>query len=223
MDLILAMDLKSGLVVHGMKGDRASYRPLDWGLSPTADPAGYVEAIAPRFLYIADLDRIARTGDHDREVIRCASMVDTCYVDRGVSCPGEFIEGDTIINVVGTETAGDDLSVYGSGFLSIDVKDGRVIPGGLDPTVLLERAEDWAFDGCIILDISAVGTGSGIDAGKLERLRSAYGRSLYYGGGVSGTRDLSVLEESGFDGAIVATALHRGRIPAESIRRGEWS
>ena len=128
MDLILAMDLKSGLVVHGMKGDRASYRPLDWGLSPTADPAGYVEAIAPRFLYIADLDRIARTGDHDREVIRCASMVDTCYVDRGVSCPGEFIEGDTIINVVGTETAGDDLSVYGSGFLSIDVKDGRVIP-----------------------------------------------------------------------------------------------
>lgn len=98
-----------------------------------------------------------------------------------------------------------------------------MIPGGLDPTVLLERAEDWAFDGCIILDISAVGTGSGIDAGKFERLRSAYGRSLYYGGGVSGTRDLSVLEESGFDGAIVATALHRGRIPAESIRRGEWS
>lgn len=223
MDLILAMDLKSGLVVHGMKGDRVSYRPLDWGLSPTADPAGYVEAIGPRFLYVADLDRIDRTGDHDREVFRCASMVDTCYVDRGVTSPGEFIEGDNIVNIVGTETAGDDLSVFGSGFLSIDVKNGRVIPGGLDPLDILARAEDWPFEGCIILDISAVGTGSGIDAGKLEHLRSAYGRSLFYGGGVSGTRDLSVLVESGFDGAIVATALHRGRIPAESIRRGEWS
>jgi len=222
MDLILAIDLKSGHVVHGMKGDRASYRPLDWGLSPTAEPAGYLEAIGPRFLYIADLDRIGRVGDNDRAVSRCASMVERCYVDRGVRSPDEFVVGENLVNIVGTETAGDDLSLYGSGFLSIDIKDGRVIPGGQDPAVLLSRAKDWSFEGCIILDISAVGTGTGITPDDLGRLRSAYGRSLFYGGGISGTRDLSVLEEAGFNGAIVATALHRGRIPAESIRRGEW-
>lgn len=222
MDLILAMDLKSGHVVHGMKGDRASYLPLDWGLSPTADPVGYLEVIGPRFLYIADLDRIGGACDNDGQVFRCASMVERCYVDRGVRSPDEFIQGKNIVNIVGTETAGDDLSVYGSGFLSIDIKDGRVIPGGLDPAVVLKQAENWSFDGCIILDISAVGTGKGISARHLEILRSAYGRSLFYGGGTSGIGDLSVLEEAGFDGAIVSTALHRKSIPAESVRRGVW-
>jgi phosphoribosylformimino-5-aminoimidazole carboxamide ribotide isomerase len=222
MDLILAMDLKSGHVVHGMKGDRASYRPLDWGLSPTAEPAGYMKAIGPRFLYIADLDRIGGTGDNDRQIFQCASMVERCYVDRGVSSPDELIQGKNIVNIVGTETAGDDLSVYGSGFLSIDMRNGRVIPGGLDPAVVLKQAENWSFDGCIILDISAVGTGKGISGRDLEILRSAYGRSLFYGGGISGTGDLSVLEEAGFDGAIVSTALHRGSIPEEPIRRGVW-
>ena len=149
-------------------------------------------------------------------------MVERCYVDRGVRSPDEFIQGKNIVNIVGTETAGDDLSIYGSGFLSIDIKDGRVIPGGLDPALVLARAENWSFDGCIILDISAVGTGSGIAPDDLERLRSAYGRPLFYGGGISGTGDLSVLEGAGFNGAIVSTALHRGAIAAGSIRRGVW-
>ena len=58
MELVLAMDLRRNLVVHGKSGLRATYKPLDWGLSPTAEPVGFVQAIAPKFLYIADLDRI---------------------------------------------------------------------------------------------------------------------------------------------------------------------
>lgn len=223
MNLVLAMDLKSGQVVSGSRGDRASYLPLDWGLSPTAEPAGYLEAVAPRFLYIADLDRIGGTGNNDREVLRCASMVDLCYLDRGIRTPDDYMEREDIINVVGTETAASDLAAYRSGFLSIDIKDGRVIPGGQDPAAFLQKAKMWAFDGCIILDISSVGTGAGIQGRKLEDLRAAYDRPLFYGGGISGTADLSRLEDAGFDGAIVATALHRGLIPHEAIRRGEWS
>ena len=62
MELVLAMDLRRNLVVHGKSGLRATYKPLDWGASPTAEPLGYVRALAPKFLYIADLDRIECTG-----------------------------------------------------------------------------------------------------------------------------------------------------------------
>jgi len=222
MDLVLAMDLKSGQVVHGMKGERQSYRPLDWGLSPTADPQGYIGSLKPRFLYVADLDRIAGTGDHTREILACASMVERCYVDRGARSPDDFLQATHLANVVGTETAGDDLSGYPSGYLSIDIRDGKVVPGGEDPASILHKAGKWSFEGCILLHISAVGTGTGVPVRNLEEMRSAYEKTLIYGGGIAGPDDLALLQNAGFDGAIVATAVHRGHIALESIRRGEW-
>ena len=127
MDLVLAMDLKEGSVVHGKRGDRAKYRPLTWGISPTADPAGYLAVMQPRFLYIADLDRIAGTGSHDAAIASCARRVECCYVDRGCRSPDDLLTGAHIVNVVGTETAGD-LSRYRGGMLSLDVRDGLVLP-----------------------------------------------------------------------------------------------
>ncbi len=51
-------------------------------------------------------------------------------------------------------------------------------------------------------------------------MRSAYDRRLYYGGGVATIEDLEEISRSGFDGAIINTALHRGIIPIAWIRRG---
>ena len=222
MDLVLAMDLRHNLVVHGQKGERAGYKPLDWGCSPTADPVPFVRAIRPKFLYIADLDRIGGDGSHDRVVRECAGQVSACYVDRGCRSPDDLLEGYHIRNIVGTETAGADLSVYTGGFLSLDMKNGRVIPSGMEPADLLRRANGWKFDGCILLAISAVGTGMGLDRAFLETARSCYHRKLFWGGGVAGVHDLETLAACGFDGAIFATALHRGAVPAGWIRRGRW-
>ena len=220
MELVLAMDLKKNLVVHGKSGKRASYKPLDWGCSPTAEPHGFVRAVAPKFLYIADLYRIERIGSHDRIVAECARQVSACYVDRGCRSPDDLLNGYRIRNIVGTETGGDDLSRYTGGFLSIDVVDGRVIPSGSDPVDFLRRANGWKFDGCIILNIGAVGTETGINKDTLGKMRAAYHRKLFYGGGVATVADLQVLSDAGFDGAIIATALHRGTVPLAWIRRG---
>jgi phosphoribosylformimino-5-aminoimidazole carboxamide ribotide isomerase len=220
MDLILAMDLKDGQVVHGKSGHRATYRPLDWGCSPTADPIGFVQAIAPQYIYIADLDRISGTGSHDILIRQCASLVRRCFVDRGCRGPDDLQDGYHITNLIGTETGGSDLSHYRWGFLSLDVKDGRVIPSGRDPVDFLHRANGWKFEGCIILNISAVGTERGLDAGLLAALRAAYHQKLYWGGGVASKDDLTLLADAGFDGAIIATALHHGKIPLDWIRRG---
>ena len=220
MDLILAMDLRHNLVVHGKSGERVGYKPLDWGCSPTAEPAGFVHAIAPKYIYIADLDRIEGTGAHDRIVRECARHVRACYVDRGCRSPDDQLSGYHIRNIVGTETGGSDLGRYTGGFLSIDIKDGRVIPSGSDPVRFLRQANAWKFAGCILLNISAVGTGAGISRDTLSSLRSAYHGRLFYGGGVASVADLERLADAGFDGAIIATALHHGAIPPAWIRRG---
>ncbi len=220
MKLFLAMDLRQNLVVHGKSGQRASYKPLDWGLSPTAEPLAFIRAIRPKFLYIADLDRIEGTGSHDMIIRQCAQEVGCCFVDRGCHDPSDFLEGERIVNIVGTETGGSSLSRYNGGYLSIDVKDGRVIPCGKDPFEVVTSAQHWEFDGAILLNVSAVGTGQGIDLHLLEKMRSVYDRQLIYGGGVASVGDLEIISQSGFDGAIISTALHRGIVPVEWIRRG---
>jgi phosphoribosylformimino-5-aminoimidazole carboxamide ribotide isomerase len=220
MDLVLAMDLKGGLVVHGKSGYRETYRPLDWGCSPTAEPIAFVRAIAPKFIYIADLDRIENVGSHDRVVAECARQVSRCYIDRGCRSPGDFLNGYHITNIVGTETGGEDLLSYRGGFLSLDIKNGRVIPSGRKPVDVLRQANGWRFEGCILLNIGAVGTETGLEREMLESLRSVYHRKLYWGGGVGTADDLEMLCDAGFDGAIIATALHHKKIPLAWIRRG---
>jgi len=220
MKLVLAMDLKNNLVVHGKSGHRESYKPLDWGCSPTADPVGFVRSIAPKYIYIADLDRIEGEGAHDRIVRECARIVSACYVDRGCRSPNDLLDGYHIRNIVGTETGGSDLSRYNGGFLSLDLKAGRVIPSGQDPVDLLRQANGWKFECCIILNIGAVGTESGLNKEMLETMRAVYHRKLFWGGGVASTADLEALCDAGFDGAIIATALHHGKVPLAWIRRG---
>ncbi|MDI9632693.1 MAG: HisA/HisF-related TIM barrel protein [Methanolinea sp.] len=223
MDLFLAIDLKGGLVVHGSSGQREKYRPLTWGLSPTAEPEGYVRNLSPRKIYVADLDRIAGTGDNTGTALALARMVRGCLLDRGAHGPGDFLHDPFVTDVASTESSRVDLSLYPSGFLSVDIREGRVIPSGADPRTILSEADSWNFSGAIVLDVGAVGTGRGLDLPLLGRLRGAYGRTLLYGGGIAGAADLDTLASIGFDGAIVSTAVHRGQVPVGAVRRGRWS
>ena len=220
MDLILAADLKSGSIVHGKSGRRDEYRPVQTPLASTAEPIGYLKEIRPRYLYIADLDRITGVGSHDSIIPALAREVKSLYLDRGCRSPDDMLDCPGVINIIGTETAGSDLSIFSGGFLSVDMKDGRVFPGGNDPVQALVEAGDCTFDGCILLDIGGVGTRRGLDSAFLEHCRSAYPGVLFWGGGVAGMQDLTLLNTCGFDGVIIATALHSGAIPLEIIREG---
>jgi phosphoribosylformimino-5-aminoimidazole carboxamide ribotide isomerase len=221
MDLILAMDLLGGLVVQGKSGNRSSYAPLTWGLAPSADPPAYLEFMHPKYLYIADLDGIEGRGSDTVLIRACASLVDRCYVDRGVKTPDDIMDVAGIVNVIGTETAGTDLAAFRDHFLSLDIRDGKVIPRGEDPFRLLRDAGELGFPGCILLHISSVGTGRGVeDRDTLEHYRSLFPGKLFYGGGVRVQEDLQRLDGAGFDGAIIATAVHKGAIPLEWLQRG---
>lgn len=223
MELILAVDLKDGLVVHGKSGRRDQYTPLTWGPAPTAEPVGFVSALRPAYLYIADLDRIEGRGEHDQVVKACAPLVKHGYLDRGCRGPEDYLHYPGISTIVGTETGGADLSQYKGGYLSLDIQDGGVLPTRADPISFLTAIGDYAFDGYILLNIGAVGTETGLHPEQLARYREACNGRLIYGGGVKEEQDLDALMNAGFNGAIVATAVHRGAIPIDAIRSGQWS
>jgi phosphoribosylformimino-5-aminoimidazole carboxamide ribotide isomerase len=223
MDLILAVDLKGGVVVHGRSGARETYRPLGWGLAPSAEPEAYLEALGPRRVYFADLDRIAGYGDHLPLVRRLAPRFEACYVDAGWRSVAECSTSTGFVPVLGTETIGDALGDCPRGVLSVDCRDGVVVPGGEDPVAFLESVRSFSFAAHLVLDIGGVGTRRGLDPPLLALLRSASDRPLLWGGGVGTTDDLDLLERTGFDGAIVATAVHSGAIPLDAVRRGRWS
>ncbi|MDD1728848.1 MAG: nickel transporter [Methanospirillum sp.] len=220
MDLILAADLKSGRIVHGKSGRRDEYRPISTPLASTAEPIRYLQEIRPRYLYVADLDRITGVGSHDSLVPALSELVGTLFLDRGCRSPDDVLVCPRVINIIGTETVGSDLSKFSGGFLSVDMKDGKVIPDGGDPLMVLQAADRSKFDGCILLDIGGVGTRRGLDSLFLDRCRVSYSGKLFWGGGVAGMEDLATLSSCGFDGAIIATALHTGRVPVDLIRSG---
>lgn len=220
MKVILAMDLMDGYVVHGKSGNRAEYKPLTWGLSPSAEPISYMTVMKPRYAYVADLDRIEMTGDHTETILRLASIPEKMWVDRGCSIPEEYLPG--VNNIVGTETAAAPLEEFIGGYLSVDVKDGMVIPSGSDPVDVVREAGRYSFDGIILLNISSVGTESGIDEKFVRELRAATKMPLIYGGGVKTEDDLKILSNAGFDGVIISTAVHKGSIPRKIIQEGTY-
>ena len=221
MKIILAVDLKDGMVVHGKSGNRDEYAPLNWGLSPSAEPHSYIAVMKPKYLYVADLDRIGFCGDHTETILRLAGSVSEMYVDRGTEIPEEYLPSP-IKTIVGTETIDAPFEEFEGGYLSIDIKEGSVIPNGEEPAAFLASVADTPFEGFIILNISSVGTESGIDRGFVERLRAVTKKPLFYGGGVRSEEDLRVLADAGFDGAIISTAVHKGAIPASLIQEGEF-
>ncbi len=199
---------------------RDEYRPIVSPLVSSADPVRYLQEIGPRYLYAADLDRIMNIGGHDTLIPALAGCVDLLMIDRGCQGPTDMFEYPNVINIIGTETANSDLEAFSGGILSVDMKDGKVIPSGTDPELILRQAGECAFEGCIMLDIAGVGTRRGLDPVFLDLCRAAYPGRLLWGGGVATMDDLYLLEEGGYDGAIIATALHTGAIPVDLIRSG---
>lgn len=222
MDLYLATDLKSGLIVHGMSGMRDHYLPVRSLHADTADPIGFISQIRPKNLYVADLDRISHSGDHDRLIPELAALTDLLLVDRGCRGPHDLLDLPGVKNIIGTETAGDLLDQFSGGVLSVDMKDGKVIPWNTDPAEFLLSCQSYSFEMVILLDIGGVGTKRGLDESRLKSLRDAHSGPLLWGGGVSDGADMVMLADAGYDGAIIATAVHTGAIPVEYIRRGTF-
>jgi phosphoribosylformimino-5-aminoimidazole carboxamide ribotide isomerase len=229
MDLIPVIDLKGGVVVHARRGDRANYRPIETPLSPSAMPldvARGLMALSPfQRLYIADLDAIAGSGDNIAAIraIKGAFPALELWVDRGIARPGEVQPWRAMglgPVVLGSESA-PDIATFRSALadagaeavLSLDFR-AKDFQG---PREILADAAAWPRR-VIAMTLARVGSGAGPDLERLAAIKTrAAGRSVYAAGGVRDASDLAALARLGIAGALVATALHDGRLDPRTL------
>lgn len=229
MQLIPVLDLKGGQVVRAVRGHRSDYRPWRSDLARSADPLQVVARlleIAPfSTLYVADLDAISGAGHHDTEIraLRARFPHLSLWVDAGESAPAALaarLDAGLGRPVVGTESLAEveaaraALAVPGV-ILSLD----RDAQGPRGPEEVHATPELWTED-VIVMTLARVGSGDGPDMAALEAamaLRPA-GR-FHAAGGVRDAADLDALARMGVTGALVASALHDGRIGPDAARR----
>lgn len=192
--------------------------------------------------YIADLDAI-QGGPLQRALLSQLADLHTGFagallVDAGTNQPSGALEvlscGASEV-VVGLETLhafadlGAIVGVVGSSRLvfSLDLKLGKpmlhpamqdVSGAGPDAVSLAEQATAAGVSTLLLLDIGRVGTGCGVDLGLLQVLRRRFpGIRLLAGGGVLTRKDLERMRDAGCDGALIASAIHSGRVTASDL------
>jgi phosphoribosylformimino-5-aminoimidazole carboxamide ribotide isomerase len=195
-----------------------------------------------RTCYVADLDAI-QGGPVQRGLLRELADLETGFggallVDAGTGTPGGALEvlscGASEV-VIGLETLGSfadlrrivDALGPGRAVFSLDLRLGTpmlhpamqdVAASVPDAAALALQAAETGVTTMLVLDVGRVGTGVGVDLGLLSRLRGLLpGLRLLAGGGVLTVRDLDRLRDAGCDGALVASALHAGRIGPEDV------
>ncbi len=240
MRVIGVLDLIGGRAVHARGGQRSTYAPVRAaGGVPIAGDARslartYRDVLGVRELYAADLDAI-QGGAPQRELV---ADLTACGVPLWLDAGVEDAEGARAARalgaahvVVGLETLGgrDALAqicaAVGGAHVafSLDLREGapllapglaRALPDhDASPEALAAWAADAGVGAVIVLDLARVGTGAGVDLALLRQVRAAApGVTLLAGGGVRGPADLAQLAAAGCDAALVASALHDGRL-----------
>lgn len=229
-EVIPVIDLMGGRVVHARAGDRARYRPLEGSvLCDGAEPVEVVRGLLRlhpfRTLYIADLDAIAKNGDHKALIRRLRRTFPRLelWVDAGFAglCGCRSYLGARLGDLVlgsesqsGTETL-EALSGEPRLVLSLDFRGEQ----RLGPAALFDRPELWPRR-LIAMTLASVGAGLGPDRVRLAAIRRAAGeRRVFAAGGVRDETDLAALAEDGCAGVLAASALHAGRIGGAALRR----
>ena len=229
MEVIPVIDLKGGLVVQARAGDRKAYQPLRSLLADSSAPDAVVRGLLRLFpfrsLYIADLDAIEGRGDHDAVVARLAEGAPSLdiWVDKGIGsavAAESWLERNPGRLVIGSESQTDAslaaaLRVEPRVVLSLDFR-GEAFEG---PVSLLDDVALWPKR-IIVMTLARVGSGAGPDLARLGAIAvRAPNRLVYAAGGVRNVADLRAAQAAGANGALVATALHKGAITADDLRR----
>jgi phosphoribosylformimino-5-aminoimidazole carboxamide ribotide isomerase len=238
MRVIPVIDLKGGVAVHAVRGERERYRPVRSRIAAGADPVALIRAVRDRFglgeVYVADLDAIAG-GAGNGGLVAALAREARVMVDAGTSTPAavaRLLDLGAARVIVGTESLPGveafralraelpDAPLV----VSLDLRAGAVLSpdpalAGLDAADALARLADAGAREAIVLDLARVGSGEGPDVALLGGLHARLPAvDLLAGGGVRDAGDLRALADAGAAGALVATALHAGAIEARELR-----
>ncbi len=229
MRVIPVIDLLGGVVVRARMGERASYQPLQTPLSPTSQPRDVVAGLLGLHpfstLYVADLDAIAGTGEHDVVLAELAAAFPglALWVDNGLddlARAKKWLAGNTGQLVLGSESQRDSalpagLRHHPRVILSLDFRAEAFV----GPPEVLAQPQLWPAR-VIVMTLARVGSGAGPDLERLAQVLAMAGqRQVFAAGGVRGAADVLALAKAGAAGVLVASALHDGRLTGKELNQ----
>jgi phosphoribosylformimino-5-aminoimidazole carboxamide ribotide isomerase len=143
----------------------------------------------------------------------------TFWIDCGYPlCNDNLIEFDNFMPVLGSESFRDenvsDIKKFNQNFiLSLDYSS----TGELGAKTLFSGQELWP-ENIIIMSLPKVGSNQGPDLDRLSAYSKQYPKqNIIAAGGIRSSEDLRALEQIGIKTALVATALHNGKISPNEI------
>lgn len=244
--MLPVLDLKDGLVVRGVAGERRRYQPVASCIATDARPATVARALTQRFgftqAYVADLNAIAGEEPNWEAWQVIADCGLRLIVDAGVGsleraerirtweASRNVLNGIVVAleSLKQAESLRELLVAVGAeqGVFSLDLKDGQCLTAieawrDLAPLAVATLGVEAGFRRLIVLDLAAVGMGRGPSVIALCRaLRSRHHHlQIISGGGIRGWSDIEELCRAGCDRVLVASALHDGRFGEASKRR----
>jgi phosphoribosylformimino-5-aminoimidazole carboxamide ribotide isomerase len=226
VNLIPVIDLLHGQVVHAREGRRSEYAPIQSNLCKGADPETIMAALLRlhpfRTFYFADLEAIQRKGNDYEVLDRLHDRFPAVelWVDAGIAdetALNQWVSSGLGRTVIGSESLAD------AEFMAI----ARARCGALSPVLSLDFVGD-TFKGpaallreplrywpasVLAMNLKRVGSSAGPDLALIGMLAAkAPGCRIYAAGGVRSIEDLRQVKAAGAAGALLATALHDGRI-----------
>jgi len=225
---IFVLDILNGAVVHAVRGERDRYEPIA-GFSKivsSSRPLDILHELRPQEVYVADLNLLTGQGENLAMIREISGMAKT-MADTGISKATDLYRLPSSVSpILGTETAPfrlmEELAPLRDIVISLDMKNRRVLSrealSAEAPLRVLKRLNQLPLEGVILLELNRVGTTLGLDKAFLEEAIAISEHPLILGGGVKDEEDLRALQEMGFSGALVATAVHNGSVPLKWIQ-----
>lgn len=137
------------------------------------------------------------------------------WIDGGMG-GGVLLGVDNAVPVIGSESLTESSLGWPKrtrAILSLDFRDGEL----LGPKALLDAPHHWP-DTVILMSLSHVGSDLGPDFRRVAEFQNRYPQHRWVAaGGVRHAGDLEQLKALGVAAALVASALHDGRIDARTL------
>ena len=242
MKIVPVLDVRGGVAVHALAGERSKYRPVKSVVCASSDPrelaASFRSELGLDALYVADLDALCGTAEADVSLF--ASLASDGFhttVDAGVNdvdAALSLVEAGVGEVVVALETltspANLDAVLSRLGpervVFSLDLRDARPLGGPREwrdaaPLDIVREVTNRGVRRLILLDLKSVGTSGGWPLEDLvrESLTLQPGLEIVSGGGVRAVEDLWTLADAGVREALVGTAVHTGRLTRADIEK----
>lgn len=236
MNIVVAIDIKKGLVVKAIAGIRNNYKPLSINKKDYSNPFSYIKFLNRTFnikkIYIADLDSICGSRENWKIIVQIVQENPSIsfFLDLGFKKQKMLNDfQDLIISkktskkhfnfIIGTELLKDVKSL--SGFYNKSEMLVSLDFNGSESLWINNISKLMVFDKIVLMFIKQVG-GRGINWKVLKNLRIHLNPTkTIIAGGIQNNQDIRKLKNIGYYGIIISSLIHkkiklRGHPPLKS-------